>query len=200
MSPRKKQKDKAPKKDDPKLKTETAQQEQPEDAKKTPEETPDDAQKETPEVSETDALKDELAQQKDRFLRLQAEYENYRRRSQTEMTRRYEDALVDVCNCWLPVLDNLDRAIEAAEKAETEEGKNIGEGVELVRRQALDVMKNLGVEEIPALGETFDPKWHEAVHHIEDDKYGENEISAVMKKGYRIGERVLRHAMVQVAN
>ncbi len=184
MSRKKKQQDEAPRQEDPKLETETAEQEA----------------AETPEVSEVDALQEELEQQQDRFLRLQAEYENYRKRSQTEMTRRYEDALVDVCNNWLPVLDNLDRAIEAAQKAETEEGKNIGEGVELVKRQALDVMKNMGVEEIPALGETFDPAWHEAVHHIEDEAYGDNEISAVMQKGYKKGERVLRHAMVQVAN
>lgn len=192
MSRKKKHNDEAPKKDDPNVETkETTEVLEPE-----VEEIPE----ETTETSEADDLRAELEQQQDRFLRLQAEYENYRRRSQTEMTRRYEDALVDVCHNWLPVLDNLDRAIEAAAKAETEEGKNIGEGVELVKRQALDVMKNMGVEEIPALGETFDPTWHEAVHHIEDDQYGDNEITAVMQKGYKKGERVLRHAMVQVAN
>ncbi|MDO5738295.1 MAG: nucleotide exchange factor GrpE [Eubacteriales bacterium] len=145
-------------------------------------------------------LQEANAELQDRFLRLQAEYENYRKRSTQELALRYEDAVVDVSSAWLEVLDNLDRAIEASEQVKTPEGKKLAEGVELVRRQALDTMQKLGIEEIEGQGSQFDPKWHEALHHLEDPELGENEVVQVFKKGYKKGERVLRHAQVQVAN
>lgn len=155
------------------------------------------------EVAEQDvleALQAELELRDDRMLRLQAEYENYRRRSREEMDRRYTDAAFDICRRWLAVLDNLDRALAAAEEAESPEGVRIAEGVALVKRQALEVMAGLGVEEIPALGEGFNPEWHEAVQHLTDAAYGENEVIDVLQKGYRQDKRVLRPAMVRVAN
>ncbi len=145
-------------------------------------------------------LESEKEALQDRFLRLQAEYENYRKRSSSELSRRYEDAIVDVATSWLDVLDNLDRALEACEKVESEEAKQLAQGIELVKRQADETMQKFGITEIAGVGTSFDPCWHEALHHISDENLGENEIAQVFKKGYQKGERVLRHAQVQVAN
>ncbi|MDO5733951.1 MAG: nucleotide exchange factor GrpE [Eubacteriales bacterium] len=145
-------------------------------------------------------LEAENAKLNDRWLRLQAEYDNYRRRSQDELSRRYEDALIDVATAWLPVLDNLDRAEAAAAEIESADGEKVAEGIQLVKRQAKETMERLGITEIACVGESFDPAWHEALHHIETEDYGENEISQVFTKGYKKGERVIRHAQVQVAN
>ncbi|NLJ70065.1 MAG: nucleotide exchange factor GrpE [Clostridiaceae bacterium] len=145
-------------------------------------------------------LEEEYAELNDRFLRLIAEYDNFRKRSQKEKDSLYSDSVVDVCKAWLPVLDNLDRAIEAAEKFVSDESKQMAEGMEMVRRQAIEVMSGLGVDMMDCLGEKFDPEYHEAVAHIEDDSYGEGEIIDVLQKGYIKGDRIIRHAVVRVAN
>lgn len=136
----------------------------------------------------------------DRFLRLVAEYDNFRKRTQKEKNSLYNDSVLDVCKAWLPVLDNLDRAIDAADKLSSEESKQMAEGMEMVRRQAQETMAGLGVKEMDCLGDRFDPQYQEAVAHIEDDSYGESEIIEILQKGYIKGDRVIRHCVVRVAN
>lgn len=157
------------------------------------------AKSETTETEEFN-LEDEYAELNDRFLRLVAEYDNFRKRSQKEKDSLYSDSVFDVCKAWLPVLDNLDRAIDATAKFVSEDSKQMAEGMEMVRRQAAEVMSGLGVEIMDCLGERFDPEYHEAVAHIEDESYGDGEIIDVLQKGYIKGDRVIRHAVVRVAN
>lgn len=136
----------------------------------------------------------------DQFNRLRAEYDNYVKRSSKEKQERYNDALFDVCSKWLPVMDNLDRALQATEKFESAEVKSIAEGVEMVKSQALEVLASLGVEEIEATGQSFNPELHEAVLHIDDDNYPEATVVEVFQKGYKKGDKVLRYSVVKVAN
>lgn len=145
-------------------------------------------------------LENEKVDLNEQYLRLRAEYDNYVRRSTKEKQDRYNDALFDVCSAWLPVLDNIDRALDASAKVDSSEAKTLAEGVAMVRDQALEVLKSLGVEEIKALGEKFDPELHEAVMHIEDPEYDEATIAEVFQKGYKKGDKVLRYSVVKVAN
>ncbi len=131
----------------------------------------------------------------DRFKRILAEFENYKKRSSKEREGLYHSILSDVIEVILPVVDNL----ENAAKVETSD-ENYKQGVELVLKQFKDVLKAKGVEEIKALGETFDPELHEAVSSIQDENLGEKEIAQEYRKGYKIGNRVIRHSMVVVAN
>lgn len=131
----------------------------------------------------------------DRFKRILAEFENYKKRSSKERDGLYNSILSDVIEVMLPVVDNL----ENAAKVETAD-ENYKQGVELVLKQFKDVLKSKGVEEIKALGETFDPELHEAVGSIQDESLGEKEIAQEYRKGYKIGNRVIRHSMVVVAN
>lgn len=131
----------------------------------------------------------------DRFKRILAEFENYKKRSSKERDGLYNSILSDVIEVMLPVVDNL----ENAAKVETAD-ENYKQGIELVLKQFKDVLKSKGVEEIKALGETFDPELHEAVGSIQDESLGEKEIAQEYRKGYKIGNRVIRHSMVVVAN
>ncbi len=131
----------------------------------------------------------------DRFKRILAEFENFKKRSNKEREGLYNSILSDVIEVILPVVDNL----ENAAKVETSD-ENYKQGVELVLKQLKDVLKAKGVEEIKALGETFDPELHEAVSSIQDENLGEKEIAQEYRKGYKIGNRVIRHSMVVVAN
>ena len=182
------------------------QTESPEDVKNSEETSAKAESDETDVTAETEIIaeetnpEEEYAELNDRFLRLIAEYDNFRKRSQREKDSLYSDSVVDVCKAWLPVLDNLDRAIEAAEKFVSDESKQMAEGMEMVRRQAIEVMSGLGVDMMDCLGEKFDPEYHEAVAHVEDDSYGEGEIIDVLQKGYIKGDRVIRYAVVRVAN
>ncbi len=133
-------------------------------------------------------------------LRLMAEYENYRRRSAREKEEIYTHSVADVVAKWLPILDNLDRASQAIEASSSEEALNLQKGLALVLEQAQKAMQDLDVVEIEALGQAFDPNQHEAVMHVEDEQAGENEVVEVFQKGYRRGEKILRHAVVKVAN
>lgn len=137
----------------------------------------------------------ELSEQKEKYLRLAAEYDNYRKRSQKERENIYADVRSDTINQFLPVYDNLLRAI--AQETEDEAYKK---GVELILTQFDDTMEKLGVKPIPALGETFDPELHNAVMHVDDDAKGEGEIIEEFQKGFIMGEKVVRFAMVKVAN
>ena len=131
----------------------------------------------------------------DRFKRILAEFENYKKRSGKEREGLYNSILSDVIEVILPVVDNLENAV----KAETQD-ENYKQGVELVLKQLKDVLKSKGVEEIETVGNTFDPELHEAVSSIQDENLGEKEIAQEYRKGYKIGNRVIRHSMVVVAN
>ena len=143
------------------------------------------------------AQEDQLSEYRDRYARLAAEFENYKKRTAREMDNRYSDAKCDVMKGILPVIDNFERAITV----ETEEAcKAYRQGVELIYKQLSDLLAAAGVEEIPSLGEEFNPELHNAVMHEENEEAGTNEIVEVFVKGYRMGDKVLRYSMVKVAN
>ncbi len=131
----------------------------------------------------------------DRYKRILAEFENFKKRSGKERESLYNSILSDVVEVILPVLDNLENAL----KVETQD-EEYKKGIELVEKQFKDVLTAKGVEEIKALGETFDPELHEAVSSIQDENLGEKEIAQEYRKGYKIGNRIIRHSMVVVAN
>ncbi len=136
-----------------------------------------------------------LAKKDDKYLRLAAEYDNFRRRSQKEKESLYNDIKADVLTKFLPVYDNLERALKASTEDEA-----YRRGVEMIMAQFNATMEKLHVEKIDCLGKTFDPALHNAVMHIDDETKGENEIVEVFQEGFRIGDKVIRFAMVKVAN
>ena len=131
----------------------------------------------------------------DRYKRILAEFENFKKRSSKEREKLYNSILSDVIEVILPVVDNLENAVKVETKDE-----NYKQGIELVLKQFKDVLTSKGVEEIKAIGETFDPSLHEAVSSIQDETKGEKEIVQEYRKGYKIGSKVIRHSMVVVAN
>ncbi|HIU48603.1 MAG TPA: nucleotide exchange factor GrpE [Candidatus Avimonoglobus intestinipullorum] len=144
-------------------------------------------------------LQEKIKEWEDKYMRLYAEFDNYQKRSTREKDARYADAVIDTVEAFLPVYDNLERAL--AVEVEGEEAKKVLTGVELVAKQMKDVLQNLGVTQINALGEEFDPNLHNAVMHVEDENVTENTIVEEFMKGYIYnGERVVRHSMVKVAN
>ncbi len=136
-----------------------------------------------------------IAESHDQYLRLCAEYDNYRKRSQREKEALYSDIKAQTINELLPVYDNLERALKqpCADEA-------YAKGVQMTMNQFEEILKKLGVEEIESLGKPFDPNFHNGVMHEENEAFGENEVSEVFQKGFRIGEKVIRFAMVKVAN
>ncbi len=153
---------------------------------------------ETPEeklAAEAEALRKELADEKEKYLRLDAEYYNYRTRSVKEKADAYESATVNAVTEILSVIDNFERALAAQTTDE-----NFKKGVEMIFKQYLAILEKLGVKEIEAEGQPFDPNFHNAVTSIEDENLGENTVAAVLQKGYIMGKKVIRHAMVTVAN
>ena len=145
-------------------------------------------------LEEIETLKAKLAENEDKYLRMAAEYDNFRRRSREEKDAIYELAMADTVKEILPILDNLDRA------AGYTEGDKVIEGVVLTAKSTAAVFEKLGVEEYGKVGETFDPNIHNAVMHTEDEDLEENTITQVFQKGFRLGEKIVRFAMVQVAN
>ena len=149
-------------------------------------------------LNEKDELaktKQELEETTDRLKRIMAEFENYKKRSGKERDVLYNSLLADIVSSFLPVIDNLEKAAEA--KTEDE---NYKQGLELVLKQFKDVLTKFGVEEIKTVGETFDPEVHEAVSSVQDETKGEKEIVQEFRKGYKVNTKVIRHAMVVVAN
>ncbi len=136
-----------------------------------------------------------LAAEKDKYLRLAAEYENYRRRSQKEKENVYSDGKADTVLQLLPVYDNLARAL----RAECSD-PNFYKGVEMTMTQLLDIFAKLGVTPIEAEGQPFDPAEHNAVVHVEDEALGENTVVEEFQKGFKLNDKVIRFAMVKVAN
>lgn len=140
--------------------------------------------------------KEQLEEQEDRLKRLMAEFDNFKKRSQKEREGMYNSLISDIITSLLPVIDNLEKAVEA--KTEDESYK---QGIELVLKQFKDVLTANGVQEIDAsVGQIFDPELHEAVATVEDENLGEKQIKEEYRKGYKIGTKVIRHSMVVVAN
>ena len=148
-----------------------------------------------PLLAELEALKDQAAHQEDKYLRLAAEYDNYRRRTTKEKESIWNDAKADAASAFLPVYDNLERALkqETADEA-------YKKGVEMTMTQLRSVLEKLGITEIPALGQPFDPPLHNAVMHVEDESLGENTVAEVFQAGFKLGDKVIRFSMVKVAN
>lgn len=145
-------------------------------------------------LAEIEELKAKIAENDDKYLRMAAEYDNFRRRSREEKDAIYETAMADTVKELLPIIDNLDRA------AGYTEGDKILEGLVLISKATASVFEKLGVEEYGSPGETFDPNIHNAVFHIDDENYGEGEIVEVFQKGYKKGKHIIRFAMVKTAN
>ena len=145
-----------------------------------------------------DAKAVEFAELNDKYMRICAEYDNFRKRSAKELESKYTDACCDTLTQILPILDNLERAAQynTEDTAETPMGK----GLELTLKSFADTLARLGVSEIAAEGEQFDPNVHNAVMHIDDESLGENVVAEVLMKGYAKGDKVLRYSMVKVAN
>lgn len=139
---------------------------------------------------------EELKKQKEILLRTAAEYDNYRKRTEREKTTIYTDAEAETIAKILPVADNLERALSQEECS----CEDLKKGVEMVNKQLIDALEKLGVTTMGKAGDEFDPEIHNAVSHIEDKNMGENTIAQVFQKGYKIGDKIIRHAMVQVAN
>ena len=144
---------------------------------------------------EVNPLEEELKAEKDRYLRLAAEYDNFRKRSAKEREAIFSDVRADTVVKFLPVYDNLSRAL----KQETVD-EAYRKGVEMTMNQLRDILAKLGVTEIDAMGQKFDPALHNAVMHIDDENYGESEIVLEFEKGFKLGDKVIRFSMVQVAN
>lgn len=173
--------------------------------KRDPEETPSPAEQETQEQpaqeseelsGEVERLSEELKKQKDLLMRTAAEYENFRKRTEREKRAIYSDATADAVAAILPIADSLEYAVKAQDGATAEYQK----GLEMVNKQFQDALQKLGVSPIGEAGEEFNPVLHNAVAHIDDETIADNTIVEVFQKGYLLGEKVIRHAMVKVAN
>ena len=138
----------------------------------------------------------QLESVKDQFVRLTAEYDNYRKRTAKEKDSLYQDAKADTIKEFLAVYDNLQRAVST----EGDEDSPHKKGLEMIFHQYQEILKKLGVTEMEALGQPFDPEKHNAVMHIDDGNFGENVVSQVFQAGFTLGDKVIRHAIVQVAN
>lgn len=155
-----------------------------------------DALKDLQTLKETiENQKSALEEKEDRYKRIMAEFENYKKRSVKERENLYNSLIADIISSILPVLDNLEKAMQTETKDE-----NYKQGIELVYKQFKDVLKANGVTEIESVGTTFDPELHEAISQVQDENLGEQEIKEEFRKGYKIGDRVIRHSMVIVAN
>ena len=149
----------------------------------------------TEEVEDIAKLKTELEETTDRYKRIFAEFENYKKRTAKERENLYGSLLADIIRTFLPVMDNLEKAVIAPTTDE-----EYRKGVELLMKQFADVFTSLGVKTIETVGKPFDPELHEAVSSVQDDTKGDKEIVQEFRKGYKIGTKVIRHSMVIVAN
>lgn len=156
---------------------------------------PKKEKKKSKKETELDALKKQLDEKNDLLIRTAAEFDNYKKRTEREKASVAEFAKAGIIKKLLPILDNVDRAA-AADK----ESADYIKGIELIIKQFESIGSDLGIQEVAQVGDVFDPNLHEAVMHIEDENLGENVISQVLQKGYKIGDTVIRPAMVTVAN
>jgi len=146
-------------------------------------------------TDECDTLKKNLADEKDKYLRLMAEYDNFRKRTAKEKANTFSDATVKTISDILPVYDNFERALDTQCSDE-----NFKKGVEMIFNQFTECLNKMGVEVINPVGEEFNPDVAQAVNQVQDENLGENVVSQVFQKGYKLGEKIIRYAMVVVAN
>ncbi len=158
----------------------------------TPEETAEEIAAETPEVN---AWEEKYKEEHDSYLRLAADYDNFRKRTVKEKEASYGNGKADAVEKLLPVYDNLERALNQETQDEAYK-----KGVEMTMTQLVSILNTLGVEIFGSVGDPFDPNLHNAVMHTEDESLGENTVSQVFQKGFKLGDKVVRFAMVQVAN
>ena len=144
--------------------------------------------------AELEAKTEEAAEAKDKYLRLAAEYDNFRKRSQKEKDGIYSDAVSDTVNEILPIFDNLERA------AIYEDAQKVAEGLAITAKSIDSMLSKLKIERFGAVGDVFDPNIHNAVLHVEDETLGESVIAEVFQTGYRLQDKIIRYAMVKVAN
>ena len=166
-----------------------------EEEKAAPETEAKPEEKEAEKPEEAKPKTDELAAMNDKYLRLCAEYDNFRKRTQKEKDAIYADVRANTLTSFLPVYDNLVRALN-----QPTEDEAYKKGVEMIMAQFKATMEKLGVTEMDCLGQKFDPAFHNAVMHVEDETKGENEIVEVFQQGFMLGDKVVRFAMVKVAN
>ena len=147
---------------------------------------------------EVEALQKKYNELNDSHLRLMAEFDNYRKRTEKEKSAMYEIGAKDIVERMLPVVDNFERGLAAI--PEDAKGSPFAEGMEMIYKQLLKALEEAGVKPIEAVGQEFDPNFHNAVMHIEDENLGENIVAQELQKGYMYRDSVVRHSMVQVAN
>ena len=180
--------------EEPEIEAKEADGKKPE-AEKAEEKKPEEKKGKEKEEEKKPDLKAEMDTLNDKYLRICAEYDNFRKRSQKEKDSLYGDVKAETLKKFLPVYDNLVRAL-----AQSTEDEAYRRGVEMIMNQFNVTMEKLGVTEIECLGKKFDPAFHNAVMHVEDEEKGENEIVEVFQKGFMMGDKVIRFAMVKVAN
>ena len=163
--------------------------------KKEQEITPEEETVEAAEVVEVNPFEEKYNQEHDAYLRLAAEYDNFRKRTLKEKEQSYSNGKSDAVEKLLPVYDNLERALN-----QPTEDAAYKKGVEMTMTELVKILSSLGVEIFGEAGEAFDPNIHNAVMHIEDETLGENTIATVFQKGFKLGDKIVRFAMVQVAN
>ncbi len=157
---------------------------------------PEKKEKKTKKDAELEKVKAELEAKNDLLLRTAAEFDNYKKRTDRERAGVAEFAKANVIKELLPILDNIDRATAVGDNSSPDYIK----GIEMIVKQFCGLGEKLGIKEVAQVGDNFDPNCHEAVMHIEDENFGENVIAEVLQKGYKIGDTVIRPAMVKVAN
>ena len=162
------------------------------------EETAEEAVEEAKEPTAEEKLQEELKAEKEKYIRLYAEYDNYRKRTSAEKLQIYDDATAHAVKELLPIADSLTQAMAQFEGKEIPE--EFMKGVEMIAAQLKTSFEKLKVEPFCEVGDAFDPELHNAVSMVEDENLDENTISAVYQKGYKIGDKIIRHAMVVVAN
>lgn len=162
------------------------------------EESKEETKEETKEADKTAELEAQIADWKDKYQRLMAEFENARKRTAKEAVQRYDLGAMGVLEKLLPVIDNFERGLDAV--AEEDKDSAFVQGIQQIYKQLMSVFEDLGVSAMEAEGKEFDANLHNAVLHVEDEQYGDNIVVEEMQKGYMYKENVLRHSMVKVAN
>lgn len=170
-------------------------EEMPDDLPETEEQETESAETEIVDEPEEDAAEQALQAANDKYMRLFAEFDNYRKRTAKEKAETYQDAVAKTVLELLPAVDSFERAMESPCTDEAYRS-----GMEKIYQQMTSILSKLGVEEIPSLNEPFDPKVHNAIRQVEDENFGESTVCEVYQKGYRLGDRIVRCAMVSVAN
>ena len=146
--------------------------------------------------TELEQVKKAKEEEKDQYMRVLAEYDNYRKRTDREKAATYDSATADTIAQFLPVVDNMELALAQADCS----AEDLRKGVQMIQKNLNDILSKMGVAVMGTVGEPFNPEYHQAVSHIEDESLGENVIATVYRKGYRIGDKIVRHATVIVAN